>query len=64
MGLRVLGCRVDLLGKFISTFLESFFYRSPRLVRAWPASQARASFSPVKACFCVNTAGQLLLFLL
>ena len=21
------------------------FYRSPRLVRAWPASQARASFS-------------------
>ena len=34
------------------------FYRSPRLVHAWPASQARASFSPVKACFRVNTAGQ------
>ena len=28
-------------------------------MRAWPASQVRASFSPVKACFCVNTAGRL-----
>ena len=38
------------------------FYRSPRLVHAWPASQARASFSPVKACFRVNTAGQFFFF--
>ena len=44
------------------TVLESFFYRLSRLVRAWPASQARASFSLVKACFCVNTAGQLFVF--
>ena len=27
---------------------RAVFYRSPRLVRAWPASQARAGFSPVK----------------
>ena len=41
---------------------RAVFYRSPRLVCAWPASQARAGFSPVKACLRVNTAGQLLLF--
>jgi len=41
---------------------RAVFYRLPRLARAWPASQARAGFSPVKACFCVNTAGQSFLF--
>ena len=41
---------------------RAVFYRSPRLVRAWPASQAGAGFSTVKACLCVNTAGQMLLF--
>ena len=48
------------------TVLEScFFYRLLRLGRAWPASQARASFSRrfSKARFCTNTAGQVFLSL-
>ena len=36
---------------------RAVFYRLPRLVRGWPASQVRAGFSPVNACFCVNTVG-------
>ena len=39
---------------------RAVFYRLPRLVRGWPASQVRAGFSPVNACFCVNTAGGLI----
>ena len=47
------------------TFLESCFLSVLRLGRAWPASQARASFSRrfSKARFCTNTAGQLFLLL-
>ena len=46
-------------------FRVVFFYRLLRLGRAWPASQARASFSRrfSKARFCTNTAGQLFLLL-
>lgn len=52
---------VNLIHRFRVVFLLSVL----RLVRAWPASQARASFSRrfSKARFCINTAGQLFLLL-